>query len=631
MKYVIIGTAGHVDHGKTKLIAALTGIQTDRLQEEQKRGITIDLGFAHLEFDDGIQAGIVDVPGHEKFIKNMLAGAGGMDLAMLVVAADEGVMPQTQEHLEILNLLGIRTGLVVLTKTDLVDEAWCDMVQEDVRERLQGTFLEQAPIVPVSAVTGAGMDTLRQTLHTMAAEAAEKDRRIPFRLPIDRVFSVEGFGTVVTGTLAEGCIHVNDLVTLEPSGQESRVRTLQVHGQSVQDAYAGQRVAINLAGLKKSDVHRGEAVCQPASIHAGLMLDVRLQVLRSAGRTIVNGTRLHLFHGAASVICKVILLGEEQLKPGQTCYAQLRLEEPLAAKPGDRFVVRFLSPVETVGGGIILDDQPRKHKHKDMTAIQALQIREQGSDAEKLLQALLDCGEALPTAEQLHSDPSDMETLCSRGKAVEPVPGRYLAAQVLDDIWGRCRSILERYHETHPLHAGIQPAELRQKLLPGAELAAANGILNLLIAEGNMKRTGERYALRDFDVHLTRRQRAIRETLLHTYQEAGLHGPSAEDALRLVLPKEREDCRQVLDYLLTSGQLLRFSPQLLCHKETYQEICKMMETWYADHETLTLGEFRDLLGTSRDNALSILEYFDARHVTVRVDNARKRGNAPIFY
>ena len=343
MKHVIIGTAGHVDHGKTMLIKALTGIDTDRLAEEKKRGITIELGFAHLDWPDGTQAGIVDVPGHEKFIKNMLAGAGGIDLAMLVVAADDGFMPQTVEHLDILNLLGVRDGLVALTKCDAVEPEWLEMMQEEVAQKVKGTFLENKPILPVSSYTGQGIGELRQALYRLVQGAGEKNMRVPFRLPVDRVFSVDGFGTVVTGTLIEGAMHEGDPAELTPSGVQTRIRNLQVHGRDVETAYAGQRVAVNLSGLKKTDIRRGDTVAKPDTVRVSRMLDVRLQNLADSNRVIRNDTQVHFYHGAAVLLAKVVLLDRDALRPGESCYAQLRLTEPVASKNGDRFVVRSVS------------------------------------------------------------------------------------------------------------------------------------------------------------------------------------------------------------------------------------------------------------------------------------------------
>ena len=351
MKNIIIGTAGHVDHGKTALIKALTGIETDRIKEEKKRGITIELGFAYLDLPDGEKAGIIDVPGHEKFVKNMLAGAGGIDLALLVIAADEGFMPQTREHLGILSLLNIPEGIIVITKKDMVDEDWLEIVCDDIRNEVKGTFLENAQMIPVSSYTGEGIEELKQAIFQLIDQKTQiKNLDVPFRIPIDRIFSVEGFGTVITGTLIEGKMKVGDPVTIYPSRIESRIRNLQVHSHDVEEAYAGQRVAVNLAGLKKSDLNKGDVVAVPDSMHTTMMIDIKLTILKDCEREILNATRLHLYHGARDVLCKVVLLDRDSISAGESCYAQLRLEEEIAVKTGDRFVLRFYSPLETIGG-----------------------------------------------------------------------------------------------------------------------------------------------------------------------------------------------------------------------------------------------------------------------------------------
>ena len=358
MKNIIIGTAGHVDHGKTALIKALTGIETDRIKEEKKRGITIELGFAYLDLPDGEKAGIIDVPGHEKFVKNMLAGAGGIDLALLVVAADEGFMPQTREHLGILSLLNISEGIIVVTKKDMVDEDWLEIVCDEVRQEVQGTFLENAQIIPVSSYTGEGIEQLRQAIFTMIDQKTQiKNLDVPFRIPVDRIFSVEGFGTVITGTLIEGTMKVGDPVTVYPSRIESRIRNLQVHSQDVQEAYAGQRVAVNLAGLKKTDLNKGDVIAVPDSMHTTMMIDIHLTVLKDCDREIRNATRLHLYHGARDILCKIVLLDRDSVGAGESCYAQLRLEEEIAVKTGDGriFVEAIDCRPQRAGNAWILD------------------------------------------------------------------------------------------------------------------------------------------------------------------------------------------------------------------------------------------------------------------------------------
>ena len=631
MNHVIIGTAGHVDHGKTLLIKALTGIETDRLQEEKKRGITIELGFAHLDWPDGTQAGIVDVPGHEKFIKNMLAGAGGIDLAMLVVAADDGFMPQTLEHLDILTLLGIQDGCVVITKSDVVDPEWLEMMKEEVQGRVQGTFLEGKPIHCVSAYTGQGIDDLRQDLHDMVLRASTKSLRVPFRLPVDRVFSVDGFGTVVTGTLIEGSMHEGDAAELIPGGAQTRIRNLQVHGKDVETAYAGQRVAVNLANLKKTDIKRGDAVAKPGSVRVSRMIDVRLQNLRDSKRVIQNDTQVHLYHTSQQQLAKVVLLDRDALNPGESCYAQLRLTDPIATKSGDRFVIRFYSPLETIGGGVILDDSPARHKRFQQSVLDALKIKETGSGGDRVIQVLTEFGTAMATAAlvaaKLHQEPGDIEgdlhDLCARGRILEPLPGRYVAASVMDSTWDTCRQILAGYHAQNPLHAGMKEAEVRQKCFKNLDQTTADALLDALCAEGKLRRVADRYALGDFQIHFTKRQNNIREKLLQTYRKAGLESPATDDVLAAFPQNEKTDARQVLESLVTGGDLVMLCPQICWYKDVYAQVCQTVKEHFAKEETLTLAQLRDLLGSSRKYTLAVLEYFDKNRITKKDGDLRR--------
>ena len=633
MKHVTIGTAGHVDHGKTELVKALTGVDTDRLAEEKKRGITIDLGFARLDFPDGSCASIVDVPGHEKFVKNMLAGAGGIDLAMLVVAADEGFMPQTVEHLDILQLLGVKDGLVVLTKADLVDDDWLGMLEEDVKSRVKGTFLEGKPILRTSARTGEGIEQLREALHGLTLHAGEKSARTPFRLPIDRVFSVDGFGTVVTGTLIDGHIAVGDEVQLMPRGDQCRVRNLQVHGRDAAAVYAGQRAAVNLAGIKKENISRGDVLCRPDSMYPTLMLDVRLQNLPDSKRIIESGSRLHLYHGAAVRLAKAVLLDRGALRPGESCYAQLRLSEELAARQGDRFVVRFYSPLETVGGGVILDEHPYRHKRHDARVLASLAVRESGSDEAKLVQAVGERGAEGMTLADLAArfdEPEEKLTetlaaLCARGKLVEIAPSRYLAASVLDGLWADCETMLAKYHREHPLHAGMRLAEARQRLLHGKAQENADAILACLAREGKLALTAERCALMDFSVHLTRRQSTIRAELLRTCRAAGILGRKEDALCALFDKKDRVEYARVLESLLSTGELVLLAPELCVEKSVLDAVGMRVKVWFETHDALALGEFRDALGTSRDHALLVLEYYDRRGILRREGDVRRRG------
>lgn len=632
MKHVIIGTAGHVDHGKTLLIKALTGIDTDRLQEEKKRGITIELGFAHLDWEDGTQAGIVDVPGHEKFIKNMLAGAGGIDLAILVVAADEGFMPQTVEHLDILTLLGIEAGVVVLTKRDTVDQEWLEMMEEEIRQKVKGTFLAESPICPVSAYTGEGIPELSALLRQMVNQVSTKSMRVPFRLPVDRVFSVDGFGTVVTGTLIEGCVSEGEPAILLPSGTETKIRNLQVHGQTVPTAYAGQRVAINLAGLKKSHIRRGDTVAPPQTVRCSRMLDVRLRSLASSGRSIKNGMQVHLFHGAAVLMAKISLLDREVLSPGDSCYAQIRMGEEIASKNGDHFVIRFLSPLETIGGGVILDDCPPRHPRNSPGVLEALKIKESGSAGDRVLQSVAEFGQTLPSLQQIakklaleETEPlsEELRTLRDRGQALEILPGRYVASSVVDMVWQEGQGILQQYHQKNPLHGGMKAAELRQKLFRALDQSCADALLAELCREGMVAEQGGYYRIAGFQVQLTKRQSSIRERLLQYYETAGIQPETVEEVLGGFPAKEQGDCKQVLESLVTGGELVMISPQLYFTRATFDQVCQKVRDHFAQEETLTLAQLRDHLNTSRKFALAILEYYDRNRVTKKEEDARR--------
>lgn len=628
MNHVIIGTAGHVDHGKTRLIQALTGVDTDRLPEEKARGLTIEPGFAPLNFPDGLQAGIVDVPGHEKFVRHMLCGAGGMDFVLLVIAADEGVMPQTAEHLEILNLLGIRDGLVVLTKSDLANRVQLEQTAREARALVRCTFLEGKPLLPVSVRTGQGIPELRELLHRSVLCAPARDLRRPFRLPVDRVFTVAGFGTVVTGTLLDGILCRDTPAEVFPAGRIGRVRGLQVFGRDVESAQAGQRVAVNLTGLKKEDLHRGDTLSPPGSLSPSPLLDVRLTALPSA--SLRGGTPLYLYHGSAVRTARAVLLAPaaETLAPGKSDYAQLRLSEPLAARAGDRFVLRIPSPPKTAGGGVILDAAPPKRRRSDPTARKALAVREHGSLSQRILQVLETSREEqpLPSLAAALSLPEEslspaLAALCGGGQVLELRPGHYLASASLELLRTRCRRVLESYHSTHPLQPGIRAAELRQQA--GLSPASAPALLTLLVRESTLCRTGDRYALPSFRIALTRRQASIRRTMLALCAGMGRHTPTPA-ALAAKFPLgEREDCHRVLEQLLAERELVLLAPEVLCHAGDLAAYRRAAADWFAAHETMTLAQYRDLLGVSRDYALLILEYFDRCGITLREGDLRR--------
>lgn len=625
MKNIIIGTAGHVDHGKTALIKALTGIETDRIKEEKKRGITIELGFAYLDLPDGEKAGIIDVPGHEKFVKNMLAGAGGIDLALLVVAADEGFMPQTREHLGILSLLNISEGIIVVTKKDMVDEDWLEIVCDEVRQEVQGTFLENAQIIPVSSYTGEGIEQLRQAIFTMIDQKTQiKNMDVPFRIPVDRIFSVEGFGTVITGTLIEGTMKVGDPVTVYPSRIESRIRNLQVHSQDVQEAYAGQRVAVNLAGLKKTDLNKGDVIAVPDSMHTTMMIDIHLTVLKDCDREIRNATRLHLYHGARDILCKIVLLDRDSVGAGESCYAQLRLEEEIAVKTGDRFVLRFYSPVETIGGGVILDSNPFKHKRNDAVVLESLKLKEGGSDREKISAALRDYSARFETLDFLQIQTGipkeqfeqQINKLIKDKVAFRVSDNVVIHTDYLNRLKDSAVKLLESYHKENPLREGMKKDEFRNKLIKYEDISVVDKITDSLVNRKVLKYVNNCVALADFEVQQDNNQQEIENAFLQ-----GGFSPESPDQIAARFPKVK-NFKQVLESLVNTGKLVRVEEKILLHADYYNKALTLAKEHVDQNGQITLAEMRDLMGASRKFAVAVLEYWDKRGITKKVGDAR---------
>lgn len=625
MKNIIIGTAGHVDHGKTALIKALTGIETDRIKEEKKRGITIELGFAYLDLPDGEKAGIIDVPGHEKFVKNMLAGAGGIDLALLVVAADEGFMPQTREHLGILSLLNISEGIIVVTKKDMVDEDWLEIVCDEVRQEVQGSFLENAQIIPVSSYTGEGIEQLRQAIFTMIDQKTQiKNLDVPFRIPVDRIFSVEGFGTVITGTLIEGTMKVGDPVTVYPSRIESRIRNLQVHSQDVQEAYAGQRVAVNLAGLKKTDLNKGDVIAVPDSMHTTMMIDIHLTVLKDCDREIRNATRLHLYHGARDILCKIVLLDRDSVGAGESCYAQLRLEEEIAVKTGDRFVLRFYSPVETIGGGVILDSNPFKHKRNDAVVLESLKLKEGGSDREKISAALRDYSARFETLDFLQIQTGipkeqfeqQINKLIKDKVAFRVSDNVVIHTDYLNRLKDSAVKLLESYHKENPLREGMKKDEFRNKLIKYEDISVVDKITDSLVNRKVLKYVNNCVALADFEVQQDNNQQEIENAFLQ-----GGFSPESPDQIAARFPKVK-NFKQVLESLVNTGKLVRVEEKILLHADYYNKALTLAKEHVDQNGQITLAEMRDLMGASRKFAVAVLEYWDKRGITKKVGDAR---------
>jgi selenocysteine-specific elongation factor len=621
-----VGTAGHVDHGKSTLIHALTGIDPDRLREEKERGMTIDLGFAWLTLPNGQEISIVDVPGHERFIKNMLAGVGGIDAALLVVAADEGTMPQTREHLAILDLLGISRGLVALTKIDLVDEEWLDLVREEIGVTLQGTSLEGAPIVPVSALRGTGLDDLTQALEQLlAGTPPRRDLGRP-RLPVDRVFSLGGFGTVVTGTLLDGSLRLGQDLVLLPRGLATRARGLQSHQAKIEQALPGRRVAVNLGGLATEEVQRGDVVTVAGGLRPTAALDVRLRLLRDAPRPLGNATTVGFHSGTAEAVGKVTLLDRDALAPGEETWAQIRLRSPVAVAKNDLFILRQLSPGVTLGGGQIVDPAPaRRHRRRQPAVLAALETLARGTPEEIVLQTLELREPADPAslvkASALGPEVAQgaLQSLLAGGQALRAGNAVY-SLSGWRRLQERTREQLGASHRQYPLRPGMPREELKSRLQLPTRLFAE--VLTLLAADGTVVEAGTAVRLPDHAVRLSPSQEALAGRLQERLRATPLAPPTLPE-LRAELGPELDD--ELLGALVGLGQVVRVGDDLLFDAATYREMVHTIVDHLRQREALTVAEARDLFGTSRRYVLPLLEQLDRERVTRRRGDERVLG------
>ena len=625
MQNVIVGTSGHVDHGKTCLIKALSGIDTDRLKEEKKRGITIELGFANLPNDEGLHIGIIDVPGHEKFVKNMLAGIGGIDLVLLVVGLDEGVMPQTVEHFEILKMLHVKQGIIVFTKSDLVDDDWAEMVEEDVSSLVEGSFLEHADRIRVSAYTGENIDLLKKMiLDKVRGVGMRRSEPELFRLPIDRVFTMEGFGTVITGTLLEGSCRVGEDVMVYPEERLIKIRGIQSHGQKEEAAYAGQRTAINLANVKKEELERGQVLAAPGTLTNSIFLDAKVSLFNTTNRQLKNGDRVHVNYGSAQTIAKAVLLDKDVIGAGESAYVQLRFDEPLAVKRGDRFVIRFYSPVETFGGGIILDACPGKHKRHQEELLQALTIRENGTDDEILELVLKEESIHFPSvhdlASKLNWNDSEtekrMEKLKKQKKALSLNDGNFFHKEFWDKVVEKTGELLKAFHKANPIASGMEKEEFKSRILDSFYLKdykKGDVILNELIKRGTITTSESTVAVAGFSAQYSDAHSDMRNVLLQTYMAAGFEAPSTDDVMAKF--KDKKQAKQVLNDLFKEGTLVKLNPGAYLYKDHYAKAMELLRSHYATHDTMSLAEFRDMMGTSRKYVLLFLDHLDQQKIT----------------
>lgn len=633
MKNIIIGTAGHIDHGKTTLIKALTGRNTDRWEEEQRRGITIDLGFTYFDLPSGDRVGIIDVPGHEKFINNMVAGVVGMDLVLLVIAADEGIMPQTREHMDILSLLGIEKSIIVLNKCDLVDEEWLELVEEEIKDELAGTFLEKAPVVKVSAATGEGLDVLVETIsHLTKDELVQKDTDTIPRLPIDRAFSLSGFGTIITGTLISGTIRKEDILEMYPIGKESKIRSIQVHGEDQSECYAGQRVAINLSNIKKREIQRGCVLAPPGSMKTTDLLDVKMNVLDSSLRVLTNHSRLHFFTGTSEILCRAVLLDKEEIGPGESGYVQLRLEEPIAVRRGDKFVVRFYSPMETIGGGEVLEPNPKIKKRFRKEVIEELQRKESGSSADVIElhvkeheQTMITLSElAKLTALSLEEVSEDVENLRKNGQVYTFPMRKDTYVWHADSLRKKQRELLDAltaYEKSYPYRYGMKKAQVQMTYCSKMKPNVFDRMIEQLESMGTIKRNDEFLCTTEYQVCKDQTYEKVADLLLKAF------GKAKFDFLRY----SEIDCRtkqeiadDILNILLTEGKIVKINDEMYTLTEYMEEAKEKIQKHLSENPVITIIQVRDMFETSRKSAKPILEYMDSIKVTKKTGGESER-------
>jgi len=631
MKHLILGTAGHIDHGKTSLVKALTGIDTDRLKEEKERGITIELGFAHLEVPGGTQFGIVDVPGHEKFVRAMVAGVGGMDLVMLVIAADEGVMPQTREHLEICQLLGVKKGLVALSKCDMVDEDWQQLVVEEVRDYLVGSFLEEAPIIPISSKTAAGLEDLKSALAELAAEVPEKSVDGPFRLPVDRVFTVAGFGTVVTGTLLSGEIATGDEVEILPSGLTSRVRSVQTHGQKAEYALAGQRVAVNIQGVEHADMLRGDVVVPRGAFRTTRAVDARIDYLFSAPRELKHRATLRLHSATYEVPAQVILLDRDILDPGGSAFVQLRLKSPVLLLPGDRFIVRSYSPQITVGGGVVIDPAPPRRRRRSAQALELLNALGEGEDTDKILlltkEGLLSGLklEEIITRSGLSAKRTEVALagLLSQGLLVQVVrePRIFLSKEAFAELKTLLLAGLENYLRENPLKEGIGKEELKARIPKRSDLRFFGPVLASLEKEGKALADRDLVKKPGHKASSSVDQAGLQTKLENALQAAGAEPPGIKELCEYVRCGEK-DVLEHLNLLAREGRAVKIKSDIFYAPQPLRSLQEKLVAHLQETGEIIPPQFRELTGLSRKYMIPLLEYFDQEKVTIRVGEKR---------
>ncbi len=628
-KSIIVGTAGHIDHGKSALVEALTGTHPDRLAEEKRRGITIDLGFAFLE-EDGVRFGFVDVPGHERFVSNMLAGAAGVDLLLLVIAADESIKPQTREHFDICRLLGVKRGVIALTKSDLIDADTLGLVRLEVEDYLRGSFLEAAPMVPVSAKTRAGLPELKKELHHVASEVPGKDAGRHFRLPIDRAFAIKGFGTVVTGTLISGGVSPGDEVELFPQRKRLRVRGVQSGGKTVEHALAGQRTAVNLAGIEHTALKRGMALAAPGKFRATRRIDARLELLQSAPK-LKQRSRVHFHAGTSETIAEVFLYGRSALAPGQSAFAHLRLEDDVLVLPGDRFIVRQFSPVITIGGGAVLDALARRPMTRDLGRVAFLETLERGGKADTLAAMTerapvgLAFDEIVARTGWLDQEVRDVAgkvTASGRVKSVSAEPLLLVPAKTFEEVLQKIAARVEKFHKENALLPGMPREDLRSSLGRRVKAETFRAALEQLAAQKKLQLQGDLVKRTGSAITLEPAEAIAKEQIETAFAAAGLAVPSVKEVLSK-LAVEAQRAEKILQILLREKSLVRVTPELIFHRDALAQLRERLATYKKTKgDRISVPVFKELTGITRKYAIPLLEYLDRERLTRRAGDER---------
>jgi len=629
VRHIVIGMAGHIDHGKTSIVRALTGVDTDRLKEEKERGMTTDLGFAFF----GDDMTIIDVPGHEKFVRTMVAGVNTIDFAVLVVAADDGVMPQTREHLEILRLLNIPAGLVVLNKIDLAQHEWLDLVAADIRDLVKGTFLDQAPIIPVSTVTGEGVKLLGETIHRLAGTVRERENKGVFRLPIDRVFTIKGFGTVVAGTVLSGSVKVDETLELLPQGIPVRIRGIQVHDHAVGESSTGQRTALNLQGVEKEGIERGNVLCSPGFFRPTSMLDARMLYLSSAAKPLGNRSRVHVHIGTSEVVARLVLLDQETLAPGNEGFVQFHFEQPVVADAGDRYVVRSYSPVHTIGGGCVLDVHPEKHRRFQEQVRHRLDRLTQGDPAQPVLEQLARMADVLTITAEIAKRTSipvevchgHLEELSRRGAVLRVGTDHWCAASAMRAACQHILDALTKFHREQPLRTGMLASELHTRIKPALDRRLFDAACAALLQEARLDRHGERLAVAEFKPMLSQEQKETTQAIMRLLLANPLMPPGREE----LLAGSGKDGEKLLTLMVEMGEVLLLEDGIIMHRDAIAQARARVEEFFAHHAAGTMSEIRQHLGISPKYAVPLLVHFDHIGVTEREGDLRSLKHSAV--